>query len=564
MTGSAWAERLRGRWFIAALFLVALIVQAIVMRRQITYLDESIELYCAERVLHGQLPYRDFWSLYGPAQFYVLAAFFKLFGISALAGRFYDALIKAGIACLCFVLVERLATRRTALVVFAVSLLCLTCTTSAIYNFPIFPALLCGLISVYCLSRFLAEPSRLSFLCLAGILTGLAAIFRHDSGLYICLTVCVTLVWASRTERSTVSPAPASLFRALAAYISCVMLIFLPVLSWLLWKVPLHDLYFDLIYVPGKVYPSVRNLPLPSLRTLRPYLHPLGQSTLYALEEWIVYLPIIVCATALAALLLSRKSARQLWDAPWQRFTFGALALLDTLLWIKGWVRIGELQEMQAIVVAAALALVLISRRARMPRLVRIPAVGCGLFLSCYLCLLLWHAGTFVRWNVRDLVRPNYRESIYATCHPPAGLERTRCLVVDQPTTAAVLYVQQLTTPADPIYVGAGRHDKLVLGDIRFQFVSARTSVTKWYDLHPGVQTTLPIQQEMVESLGQQRPKVIVLNDAWDEIEEPNASRYSSGVTVLDDYIRASYIQSAAFGPYSILVPNQAAGSDSK
>ena len=126
------------------------------------------------------------------------------------------------------------------------------------------------------------------------------------------------------------------------------MLIFLPVLSWLLWKVPLHDLYFDLIYVPGKVYPSVRNLPLPSPATLRPYLHPLGQSTLYALEEWIVYLPVAVCATALATLLLSRKSPCQLWDAPWQRFTFGALALLDALFFVKGWVRIGELQDAAA------------------------------------------------------------------------------------------------------------------------------------------------------------------------------------------------------------------------
>ena len=118
MTPPALAARSRGRWFIATLFLLAFLFQVMVIRRQITYLDESIELYCAEHVLRGQLPYRDFWSLYGPAQFYVLAAFFKLFGISALTGRLYDALIKAGIACLCFGLVERLASRRAALVRF--------------------------------------------------------------------------------------------------------------------------------------------------------------------------------------------------------------------------------------------------------------------------------------------------------------------------------------------------------------------------------------------------------------------------------------------------------------
>ena len=257
---------------------------------------------------------------------------------------------------------------------------------------------------------------------------------------------------------------------------------------------------------------------------------------------------------------------RKLWDAPWQRFTFGALILLDALLYLKGWIRIGELQEMQATVLAVVLILVLISRRTRLRQSLRIPAFGCALILSGYICLLLWHAGTFFRWNVRDLVRWNYRESIYTTCHPAPGLERARCLVIDRSTTAAILYVQQLTSPNDAIYVGNGRHDKLLMGDVRFQFLSGRTSVTKWYDLHPGVQTMLPIQMEMIDALRRESPKVIVLNDAWDDIEEPNESRESSGVTALDDYIRSRYIKRAEFDPYTILVPkpDQAAGSDSK
>jgi len=173
----------------------------------------------------------------------------------------------------------------------------------------------------------------------------------------------------------------------------------------------------------------------------------------------------------------------------------------------------------------------------------------------------------YLRWNVRDLVRWNYRESIYNTCRPPAGLERARCLVLDLQATPAIEYVQRLTTPADPIYVGAGRHDRLSMNDVRFYFVSGRSSITKWYDLHPGVQTTLPIQNEIVDSLRRQSPKVVVLNYAFDEVQEPNASQYSSGVTVLDDYIRDHYSVSASFGPYFILVPKspaQAAGSDSK
>ncbi len=554
----------RSRWFLAALFLLALLVQIVVMRRQITYYDEALELYCAERVLHGQLPYRDFWTLYGPAQFYFLAFFLKLFGITVLVGRFYDALVKAGIACMVFVLVSRLASRRSALFAFAASLLCLTCNTSAIYNFPIFPALLCSLLSVYFLSRFLTEP-KLSLLCIAGLFTGLTTTFRHDSGFYICFTVCATLIWSQRRTE----PSSSSLLQRLAIYLIGVLAIFLPVLAWLLWKIPAHDLYFDLIYVPGKVYPKVRGLPFPTFAALRPYLHHLGKSTLYALEEWIVYLPILVAATALATLLLTRRSSRPLWEASWQRFTFGALALLTALLYLKGLIRVTEVHQLPTIVLAIALTAILLSRRARMSGTLRIPAFTCGAFLAIYVLLLLSNAATFLRWNVRDIVRRSYRESIANTCHPPAGLERARCLVVDRFTIAVVQDVEHLTNPGDPIYVGAGRHDKLSSNDVRLQFLTARPSITKWYDLHPGVQTTLPIQNEMIESIRSRSPKVIVLSDAFDDIEEPNASRYSSGVTVLDDYIRSHYIEQASIGPYSILVPRtiaaaQAAGSDSK
>jgi hypothetical protein len=551
----AWS---RGRWFVAALYLAALLFQLAAMRRQITYYDESLELYCAERVLHGQLPYRDFWTMYGPAQFYVLAGFFKLFGSSVLTGRLYDALVKAGIVCMCFLLVERLASRRSAAFAFAASLLCLTCNTSAIYNFPVYPALLCGLVAFLFLSRFLAEPARLRLIFVSGIFTGIATTFRHDSGFYICFAECFTLAWTAQCRSGTPAPPmPAGLLRTLAAYLSGVMAVFLPVLAWLLWKIPRHDLYFNLVYMPGVVYPKVRSLPFPTFRILWPFLHPFGEMSLYALEDWVVYLPMLVFGTAFATLLFSRKPPPQLWDAPWQRLAFGGLALLDALLFVKGLIRVSELQELQSIVVAIALAAVMISRRPHLGRGVRIPVLAGGLVLLGYLCLLLWHAETFVRWNVRDIVRWKYRESLWNTCRPPAGLERTRCLVVDRQTVAAVEYVQRLTTPADEIYVGAGRHDRLTLNDVRFYFVSGRASVTKWYDLHPGVQTTLPIQNEIVDSLRRQSPKVVVLNYAFDEVQEPNASQYSSGVTALDDYIREHYTESASFGAYAVLVPKQ-------
>ncbi len=49
--------------------------------------DEGLSLYGALRVFHGRLPYRDFWTNYGPGEFYLLAGCFRFFGIYAMWGR---------------------------------------------------------------------------------------------------------------------------------------------------------------------------------------------------------------------------------------------------------------------------------------------------------------------------------------------------------------------------------------------------------------------------------------------------------------------------------------------
>ena len=46
--------------------------------------------------------------------------------------------------------------------------------------------------------------------------------------------------------------------------------------------------------------------------------------------------------------------------------------------------------------------------------------------------------------------------------------------------------------------------------------------------------------------------RVIVLNGEWNAVSEPNASARSSGVTLLDDYIRANFSEVARVGDASL------------
>src|SRR5215467_14491074 len=72
--------------------------------------DEGIVLLGAERILHGQIPYRDFFSFYTPGSFYIVAFIFKLFGDSFAIARASVAI--AGAVCS---LITYLLARRTCL-----------------------------------------------------------------------------------------------------------------------------------------------------------------------------------------------------------------------------------------------------------------------------------------------------------------------------------------------------------------------------------------------------------------------------------------------------------------
>src|SRR4029434_508065 len=62
----------------------------------------------AERILEGEIPYRDFWTMYAPGQFYLLALMFKIFGTHLLVEVIATSIVCAAAACVCYRLVFNL------------------------------------------------------------------------------------------------------------------------------------------------------------------------------------------------------------------------------------------------------------------------------------------------------------------------------------------------------------------------------------------------------------------------------------------------------------------------
>lgn len=79
---------------IALAFLIPLLG---LLRSQGPSMEEGFMLVFPERVLHGELPNRDFLHLYGPGSLWVLAGVFKTFGVSLTAERLVGLLQQVGV-----------------------------------------------------------------------------------------------------------------------------------------------------------------------------------------------------------------------------------------------------------------------------------------------------------------------------------------------------------------------------------------------------------------------------------------------------------------------------------
>jgi 4-amino-4-deoxy-L-arabinose transferase-like glycosyltransferase len=161
------------------------------MERALDVYDEGIIVYGAARVQGGAIPYRDFWTVYAPGQYYVLAGLFQIFGSWVLVERLWDLAVRAAISVLVFSQVSTLTSRWYGIGAFVVAVLWLGAYRS--YGYPVFPALLFTGGGAYLLAEYLRRTGKRSTLVLSGLGVGLAILFRHDVGFLACLSGALLL-----------------------------------------------------------------------------------------------------------------------------------------------------------------------------------------------------------------------------------------------------------------------------------------------------------------------------------------------------------------------------------
>jgi hypothetical protein len=237
----------------SVLFLISsLFIFAAITRWVLPY-DEGLILVGAERVGAGAIVHRDFYANYGPAQFYCIAWLFKWFSPSVLVERAWDAGVRSATTVVCFALILRLRTFQRAIIGYVFALIWLGGLNSP--GYPVFPALLFALLSLYCLVLFYQNIARTRSTVGAGMAAGIVALFRYDLGLLVVAAesmVGLAYLWFRLATSPGNGHGSALSLRLL--YAAGLMIPTLPVAVWYASTSALSDFWFDVAYFPINFY----------------------------------------------------------------------------------------------------------------------------------------------------------------------------------------------------------------------------------------------------------------------------------------------------------------------
>lgn len=508
-----------------ALIALLLPVMFLLIRSPFNFYDEGFALTGGQRVLDGQAPYRDFWGIYPPGQFYALAGVFKLFGANVLTARVYDTLVRFAAALAAFALVGKTANRRLAwLALMTVGLLL---AAAGFYAYAVFPALALGLWALWAWLKGL-ESGKPAWRAVAGVLFGLAALVRWDLAVYGAAGAAAAgylyaLHGGGRRRWLTALFAPAGM---LAAMLLTAGLGYAAVGLRSGWG----NLFEQVFYFPAVKLHEVRALAYPALLDVSLKLD----------GAWMqFYLPLAGMALVLGALgcALTRRAKTLAVGG----YTTLALAIFSLGLFNQALSRYDFIHVTPASIAIFLAVCGLTAHAARLAR-GRALLILSGALLAIYALMYLPLALRVIAQNVART--------------PPWGcfskIEKAGCVYIDPDQEAALRYIKGVVRPGQPLFVGNTRHDKVFVGDSGFYFLADRPIATRYDEIHPGVVNTLPVQEEIIGELERNPPPWIVLVDIW-ESTEPNASALSTGVTVLDEYLQARYRPVLQSGWYHIL-----------
>lgn len=495
--------------------------------------DEGIVTVAAERVLNGEVPYRDFFIImYPPGQVYVLALLYKIFGIGVAIGRFYTVFVQIIIALSVFMFTRTLTGKTNiSLCAWLFTLTCLGPRMGTIPA-PIWPGMAFAVLALYTFAKYV-KSDHFRYIAYAGILTGITSVFRHEIGIAVFISILIGWFLFNR--------------KAGALFVFVVSSFILPAafLSYFAYKTALPDLFDSLIMFPF-IHEKTGGLTFPNpCFNLNMIFH----KSLFFIKVNQYYIPLLIYGFVLLYLLVGFFRKRKLNK---EMVIVSTLLIFGLLIFNQVRVRTDPAHLLTGIYPAVILFAFMFNKSLLQDtHSVLKYSYLTYVYIICFLFFLLavkngdkYFKNVFKKPYTGKVVLTEFARG---TLYIPRD---ERDDVVD-----VVSFIKSNTGSWDKIFIGNSAHWVDTFGgEMLLYTLSERLPSTKYYEIAPGILTQTKVQKEITQSLSEKIVRLIVLKDInlSDNIQRPqDADRQ-----ILDNYINKHYKHSKKFGMYNIYETN--------
>ncbi len=497
----------------------------------------------AERVLAGQIPYRDFWTMYAPGSFYLLALLFRIFGTHLLVEIVAASVICSAAAAVSYRLIVNVADQRLPALACAGIFLAATYNTTYYRSLGPYPPAILFILTALDLMVLYYKSGRSLHLVAAGLATGAVVAFKHDVGGYTAIAVTGGLVVHHFLATDISAGQIRGLLWKLARYSAGILAIVVPLLIYF-GVLAGPDMWQDLIVYPLTDFPFARPEGYPSLLPVGIY-DKWRMKMLFNFFNYLQFtMPFVLLLLGVAAIRFALRRRNLTLVAAGVTFSVGYL-----LHYASAHVQINT-NIITMSVYAACLGVILydVLKREYLRRQVLInvlTVVFAGAWFVAFAgepALKTWNAR---KWANVELKLPKASGIMVSE-------EQARTL------TALSDFMNAHLPTSQKLYVGLHRHDVTVMGDGLIYFLLDRLNATRHDQLHPGIADTASTQHEIIRDLQAKNVSLIILKrifpDEWlNQVREDRQKNLPHiGATDLDEFIRENYVEVREFHRYAV------------
>jgi hypothetical protein len=494
-------------------------IHAPLLLKDINLYDEGVTLLGAKRFALGDIPYRDFFTIYAPLKFSLLGGVFSLFEPSLFVSRIFFALVSLIGFLLLFLFFLRESN------VFFATIF--TVFLALFGKFSLTPLFLI-LIAIW-FAALLRDPQRTFLPFVGGILVALLFLLRIDfggfTGISLFLLLLLFLFFSPKCTLWDFS-------RIIAKMLVGFSIIIVPVFVSLYFAGALYDFWMQAVHFPlfGS-YQEHRHLPWEDIVSLRDPINGFVVD-FFAFSEnftWFFWpIPFVF--------------AGMFWVYRGIRKTFSLEGFLKNMLLasfaLAGFLYASHRSDFGHVAFLNFLAAIFLLHLLLQ---FRYKLFGL-LFVPIFFLLALYPTHLFFSTRADIITSPKVFYSFYPKPFPESLNNRH---------LESVLQYFSTVSPDEKVYVGVKDTSKVFVNNVMLPFLLQQPVATKYHELHTGIVTTLPVQREIIDEL--KDVDHIVLWDIY-FCNEPNLGCVSSGVYDVDEYIQNNFQKVKSFGNYDIYV----------